>query len=328
MVIPESLESHRQAFLEALRVRNYSPATLESWGRSLHMFFKFLARRSVEEIREVTRKHIQDFQGWLLKARITSGGVIQRGYKPWSAINIINAVRRLFEHLEKMDVILMNPCDGLLLPKHVRSLPRNILTEEEVKIFLRAPNTQKRAHLRNRAMLELFYSTGIRLNEMIKLTLDDVDTTHGFVRINAGKGRKDRVVPMGNRACSWLRAYLFKVRGQWSNVCREERALWLSAQGKHGPLCKGAIAEFFKDYRREAGINKMISPHVLRHTCATHLVARGANVVHVQKLLGHSSLQTTQIYARVAIPEMSKTYHRAHPRAASSRRRRKTRRRK
>ena len=148
---------------------------------------------------------------------------------------------------------------------------------------------------------------------MARLTIHDADYKNGFVRVTKGKGGKDRVVPLGRKACDYVREYLQKVRSEWSKANRDERALWLSSKQPHGPLKSQAIEVMVKQYGREAGIKKNVTPHVWRHTCATHLVTDGANIAYVQRLLGHRSLRTTQIYTRTTIAEIKAMHTKAHP---------------
>ena len=173
-------------------------------------------------------------------------------------------MRRFFEHLEKTDVLLVNPCAGMLLPKIEKRLPRNVLTPEEAKALLNAPNTQTKIGIRDKAILEMFYSTGIRLEEMTRLTVHDVDHRNGFVRVNKGKFAKDRVAPLGRKACDYVREYLDKVRLEWMKAAStagheravDERALWLSSKNPHGPLKSQLIEVMVKQYARRAGIAK------------------------------------------------------------------------
>jgi site-specific recombinase XerD len=161
----------------------------------------------------------------------------------------------------------------------------------------------------------MFYSTGIRAGEMTRLTVFDVDYKNGFVRVTRGKFAKDRVVPLGKKACDYVREYLQRVRGEWSKENRDERALWINAIAPHRPMSQQAIDLVVRDAARAAGLTRNVRPHVLRHTCATHLVANGANLAYVQRLLGHRSLSTTQRYTRVAVPEVKATLKK-HPRQA------------
>lgn len=310
MNFPETLESHRRAFLEAMRVRSYSPATLRSERQSLDGFFRYLAQIGLADLREVTRQTVRDYQGWMM----------QSGRYSVCTVHVrMVALRRFFEHLEKTDAILLNPCHGLYLPKLERRLPRRVLTVSEARAVLNAPDTQTLKGIRDKAILELFYSTGIRSEEMAKLTVLDVDYKNGYLRVNQGKFAKDRVVPIGRKACDYLREYLRRVRAEWvkrnPDRLRDERALWLSPIRPHQAIGKEAIALMVRQTARLAGLAQAVSPHVWRHTCATHLVAGGSNIVHVQRLLGHRSVNTTQIYTRVSLPEVKQSYRKAHPRA-------------
>jgi integrase/recombinase XerD len=300
----ESLEVHRRTFLESLRVRSYSQGTLDSYGDALTGFFAFLVRAGIEDVRGVTRDTIQSYQSWIMA----------QPWTPWTRVARLQGLKRFFEHLETTDTILVNPCLGLTLPKIGRRLPRRVLTEKEVRAILNAPETQTHVGIRDRAILELFYSSGLRRAEMAALTVHDVDGKNGFVRVNQGKGGKDRVVPMGETAAAYVAEYLREVRSEWSKKNREERALWLSSQHHHPPMSIHNIVMLVKKYGRQAGLTG-VSPHAWRHSCATHLVAGGANLAYVQRLLGHRSLRTTQVYTRVAVPELKVTHRKTHPRA-------------
>jgi integrase/recombinase XerD len=300
---PPSTCPHLHRFLESLRVRGYSSATVSSRHESLQLFLRWLREEvGTEDVREVTRQTIRDYQEWLLARYATSSAHVH-----------LIALRRFFEHLEATDLILINPCVGLVLPKLEDRLPRNVLTPEEATKILNTPDPETSLGIRDRAILELFYSTGIRLEEMARLTVQDVDTQNGFVRVTKGKFAKDRVVPMGAKACACVREYLDSVRRHWGH--REERALWLSVRKPHGVIHHQMIAVMVREYGKTAGIEKRVSPHVWRHTCATHLLNRSGNLVYVQRLLGHRSLGTTQRYTRVSIGDVKQTHTKAHPRS-------------
>ncbi len=300
-----SADALQTNFLEALKVRRFSPATIKSRQASLAVFFGWLSGSGIADVRDVSRQTVRDYQLWLQG----------RGYAVPTVQVHLQALRRFFEYLETTDVILVNPCAGIMLPKLASRLPKVVLTQGEARALLDAPDTQTKIGIRDKAVLEMFYSTGIRLAEMARLTIHDADYKNGFVRVTKGKGGKDRVVPLGRKACDYVREYLQKVRSEWSKANRDERALWLSSMQPHGPLKSQAIAVMVKLYGREAGIAKHVTPHVWRHTCATHLVTDGANIAYVQRLLGHRSLRTTQIYTRTTIAEIKATHAKAHPRS-------------
>lgn len=301
---PAPFETPRQHFLEALRVRAYALGTLKSYAESLSCFFRFLIAVGVVDLREVTRETIRTYQQWLG----------EQPYTIWTRSARLQAVRRFCEHLEATDQVFLNPCAGLILVQADRGLPRTVLTRAEARAILDAPDVQWPKGLRDRAILEVFYATGIRLEELTRLTVMDLDLRQGFVRIHRGKFAKDRVVPIGRRAGDALRVYL-TVRARWTVQQRDESALWLASIEPHRPIRAQVIQVLVRTYAKQAGVTRRITPHVWRHTCATHLVANGANLVAVQRLLGHRSLATTQRYSRVAIPEIQQTFRRAHPRA-------------
>lgn len=306
--VPAGLDALRASFLESLRVRRYAPATLTQRGQSLGIFFAFLAERRVGDVREVTREHVRGFAAWLAG----------KSYTDHTRCAHLAALRAFFAHLERIDAILVNPCADLVLPRIHKRLPRGVLSREEARRVLDAPDVQTRTGLRDKAILEVFYSTGLRLAELARLTVFDLDHRNGFVRVNRGKGGKDRIVPIGAKACGFVREYLAQVRAVWSQDNRDERALWLSSQRPHGPLKPQMIEVMVKQCGRAVGVR--VTPHVWRHTCATHLVANGANLAAVQRQLGHKSLRTTQIYTRVAIPDLVTMHAKAHPRSRSARR--------
>ncbi len=295
-------QEHLAAFVERLKVLRYSPATLLSREHSLRRFFQWLGEKGRTDVRDVTKQTVRDFQEYLL-ARYTTH----------TAHAHLIALRRFFEHLEATDALLVNPCEGVPLPKLEDRLPRNVLTPEEVRRILDAPDAKTKKGIRDKAILETFYSTGIRLEEMARLTVHDVDLS-GYARVNRGKGAKDRVVPLGVKACGCVRDYLQQVRVEWARDNPDERALWLAGYWPHQPLKKQIIAVMARQYAKAAGLTKSVSPHVWRHTCATHLVGGGANIAYAQLLLGHRSLRTTQVYTRVSVPEIKVTHAQTHPR--------------
>lgn len=305
MIFTDALEILRTSFLESLRVRGQSPATLRARSQSLTTFYIWLTNEEIDDVREITREHIRVYALWLRQRNFTTGTLHAK----------LITLRRLFEHLESLDLILVNPCAGLVLPKLEDRLPRNVLSQAEARRVLDMPDTQSKKGIRDRAILELFYSTGIRGEEMAALTIHDVDCKSGFVRVHKGKFAKDRVVPMGAKASAYVSEYLAQVRLAWTAQCKDERALWLSAKEPHRALKKQAIASMVNEYKKLAGIERPGRTHLWRHTCATHLVANGANLLSVQRLLGHRSLTTTQLYTRVAPREIAATMRKAHPRS-------------
>jgi site-specific recombinase XerD len=293
------LENH----LELLRVRHFSPQTVKCRKHSIQMFFEHLKASGVADLREVSRDTVQDYQLALMRRYISA-----------TVRHHMSSLRQFFAQLENTDEVLLNPTAGVPLPKWERRLPKRILKPSEVRRLLNAPDETPKG-LRDRAMLELFYSSGIRREEMARLTLPDVDIKNGFVRV-MGKGSKERVVPIGQSACEALARYLKEARSVWLRAPRNPGwtdALWLSPIQPHAPIHKEAVALIIQRHAIRV-LGRNVSPHVWRHTFATHLVSNGSNIVYVQRLLGHKSLKTTDIYTRVTMTDLKKMLQRTHPR--------------
>jgi integrase/recombinase XerD len=298
------LDEACERFLESLRVRRFAAATVAGRASALTIFLRFLASQKTHDVRAVTRDTIRLYQAHMLG----------RGLSEAARAAYLDSLRRFFAYLEETDAILMNPCAGLVVPKAANKLPRSVLTPKQAQRLLSQPNVQTKTGLRDQAIMEVFYSTGLRLEEVAQLSIYDVDLRQGCVRVRRGKGGKDRLVPLGQRACAAVQAYLQHARLAWSKG-QPETALWLHRRAPHAPLAGPGIWHRLRHYAHMAGIPAASQAHVWRHTCATHLVSRGANIAYVQRILGHRSLQTTQIYTRVALREVRATFRRAHPRA-------------
>lgn len=318
-------------YLESRRVRGYTAATLAGDAHELRRYFeRWLAAQGIEDLRAVTRDHVMALMAWMAA----------RGYAPRTRQATFHNVVGLFGWLEAQGKILVTPCLGAPALKVERALPRVILTIEEVRRILIIPDAKTPEGIRNRALLELLYSTGLRLNELVRLTVYDIDLRAGYARVIQGKYRKDRMVPLGGGAVRALRAYIDGVRKGWlgektegfhrpyhcrPSACEGRSAaadnrlrLWLSERKPHQALCRGSLQQIIMRIVRAAGIDKRATAHAWRHTCATHLLSGGANLVAVQQLLGHRSLASTQIYTRVAVSELKAVHRRAHPRCRAT----------
>lgn len=292
------------AYLESLRARSLAPETIKSHTRGVLAFF---LAAGVSDVREVTRDHIRAHAAALCASRRLKPGTVR--------VRLL-ALKSFFAWLEKNDVILINPCLGLELPGEERRLPKRVLSPGEVRRILDAPDAATPKGRRDRALLELFYSSGIRLEKMQRLSVHDLDLGGGFLRVNRGKGGRGRIVPVGGAACAALREYL-AVRLAWLRGSKKPvmtDALWLSPIQPHHPVDKPAIGLIVRRAAARAGISRAAGPHLWRHTCATHLLNGGGNIVYVQKLLGHRRIKTTEIYTRVTIRDLKKTHRAAHPR--------------
>jgi len=219
----------------------------------------------------------------------------------------LSTVRRFFAFLANRGHVLRDPAQAIPLPRGAR-LPRGILNEGQARRLVAAPFPGSRIGKRDRAILETLYGTGIRLGEAVRADVSDLDLREGVLLVRSGKGKKDRVVPVPGRAAAALDTYLTEVRPEL--VKRLDAALFISRHG--GRLSLVGLRAIVLRHGRAIGVD--VSPHALRHTCATHLLRGGADIRHVQELLGHRCLATTALYTRVAIKDLREVLARAHPR--------------
>lgn len=295
-------------FIMHLKVRNYSPKSVSAYSQQLQGLFDYFREIHITGIKEVTRDILKAYQ-----LKITEEGGKRCGHYTPATISVkIRAVKRFFEYLEETNHILINPAEYIREPLRGKRLPAIILTEEEVKKILEAPNLSTMTGIRDRAILEVFYSTGIRLEELVNLTIYDCDLQGGLLRVNKGKGAKDRVVPLGRHAVKFLKEYITHVRPHHTKNNRGVRTLFVNNTGK--PLSKQIVEIMVRNYGKQAGLTKKLTPHTFRHSFATGLIKNGADITAVQKMLGHSSLKVTQVYVRVAGVEVKKTHSTSHPR--------------
>jgi len=207
--------------------------------------------------------------------------------------------------------LLINPAERLDLPLLKDRLPKHILTEQEIIKILRQPNIHNKTGLRDRALMELLYSTGLRRSECVNLTLWDVDVESGVVRVNQGKNRKDRIVPLGRKACDFLRQYLLKVRPKltYDPDCK---ALWIGLYQK--PLEGEGLNCMIKKYAKKAGVSAPVSVHTFRRSAVTHMLRRDAHPLYLQRLLGHSTGESMKKYVKVSSKDLKKVHQKTHPR--------------
>lgn len=294
------------AHLQDLRVRHYSQA-VESHARLvLPRLFAHLERQGVRDVRAVREAHLLSYARSLLHYTTKYA----RPLSVSSRASFLFAVKRFFAYLAKTGHILDDPSRELPVPS-VQGLPRKVLSEAQARRLMAAPSPVSVIGRRDRAVLEVFYGTGIRLGECHRLDLVDYDPGQRTLCIRNGKGKKDRVVPVPARAAAGLDLYLSQARPEQLRDGRET-ALFLSRPGRR--LGKNLVTLMIRKHARAAGIPFPIAAHALRHTCATHLLKGGADVRQVQKLLGHSSLETTALYTKVELSDLRGVLKRSHPR--------------
>ncbi len=300
-----------QCFLERIRALGWSPRTLESYRSHLARFLTFLETEAdITDIATVTPETLHAYQlhlyGWV--------GEKGRGLSLATQSARLSVVRTFFRFLVKTDILRYNPAAGIELPRRRKRLPRSMLSKKEMAGLLTAPSLRTPLGLRDRAMIEVLYSTGMRNAELRSLQVGDVDLERGVVRINEGKNRRDRVVPLGAAACAAVRQYLLTARSRFLAVRNNgfEPTLFLSKNGR--PLLALGVIYPIRKYARLAGIERTVTPHSLRHTFATHLLQGRADIRHIQAMLGHASVATTQLYTRVEVTDLKEVHRRCHPR--------------
>lgn len=233
--------------------------------------------------------------------------------KPLSAgtqRGLLTAVKTFLRYLAKKRVLLFNPMAEIDMPRERQTLPKDILAITEINRLLQQPKIESPFGLRDRAMMETLYSTGIRRIECVRLTVGDVDANRQTLFIKQGKGGKDRVVPMGQRALAWVERYINEVRPKHA-FNSDTEALFLTQYGK--PLTAGFLSDQVSRYIKRAGITKEGSCHLFRHSMATHMLENGADIRYIQAMLGHAELGTTQLYTQVSIGQLQKIHEQTHP---------------
>ncbi|WP_324251570.1 site-specific tyrosine recombinase XerC [Photorhabdus thracensis] len=302
-----TLRQHLEIYLDSLTARHYSARTREAYRERLLPFIDWCEARSVNHTPQVSLPLLESWQRYLRSYRRANRQSLSLG----SQLSRLSALRTWFRWLLQRSHILYNPADQMILPKEDKRLPSQVLNREETEQILAGMDSSTLNGLRNRAMLELFWSTGIRRKELANLLPGDVDFGRGVVNVRLGKGRKDRVVPVGARALDWLTRYLTDVRPRLATK-HDSGYLFIGSTGKGLEL--GTVTGIARDAVRQSPyLNKSGACHLFRHSMATQMLENGADTRHIQAILGHEKLETTQIYTRVAIGHLKKVHEQTHP---------------
>ncbi|MDN3609058.1 site-specific tyrosine recombinase XerD [Vibrio ostreicida] len=290
-----------ERFLDAMWLeRGLSENTVMSYRNDLSKLLEWMADKNYR-LAFVSLSGLQDYQSWLL----------DKDYKQTSRARMLSAIRRLFQFLHREKLRSDDPSALLVSPKLPKRLPKD-LSEEQVEALLQAPDPSDSIELRDKAMLELLYATGLRVTELVSLTMENISLRQGVVRVT-GKGGKERLVPMGENAVEWIETFLNEGR---SDLLGEVTSDVVFPSKRARQMTRQTFWHRIKHYAILAGIDtQLLSPHVLRHAFATHLLNYGADLRVVQMLLGHSDLSTTQIYTHVATERLKQLHSEHHPRA-------------
>lgn len=281
--------------------RGLSMNTRQSYERDLHQYLLFLKEQNITQWSEIDRYTVVDFLQQLQ----------QQKKSPATITRMISSLRRFHQFLRQERFTEIDPMQHIDSPKKQQKLP-DTLTLHEVERLIETPDTKKTLGIRDRAILEVLYATGLRVSELIGLRLNDLHLTMGLLQ-TIGKGDKERIVPLGDLAVNWIEIYLEQARPILTKKTPEEAHLFVNNHGKQ--LSRQGIWKNLKGIVRAAGITKTVTPHTLRHSFATHLLENGADLRTVQELLGHSDISTTQIYTHITKRRMTEVYKQHFPRA-------------
>ena len=302
-----TFETVKMIVSEVLTSRNYSPSSIQSLTRILKRFNDYLTMKKIEDYRDIREINLYGFMEYLEKSS-------KRGIKKESVQKDAMAMKRVFQILEREDKILQNPfCDVEMKGKR-HNIRDKVLSEKEMRDFIDAVPVDNPIDFRNRTILEVLYGTGIRARELCNLELTDIFMDEKMLFIRNGKGKKDRVLPLGETALKYLAEYIRKIRPKKAiQPIRKYRTgkLFLGNFGK--ALSTGGLSGIIRKIKDAQGFNKTIYPHIIRHSFATHLLNAGADIREVQLLLGHTSLDSTQIYLNLSTAYLKEIYRKYHP---------------
>jgi integrase/recombinase XerD len=291
------------AFLTHVRVeKGLSANTVTAYRRDLLKFDDFAKKRKIT-LQSVTRDNLMEFLASLYRQKLESRTVARH----------LVTLRNFFRFAQLQELISTDPCQNLESPKIRRSLP-GYLRLEEIERLLAQPDDKTPLGLRDHAMLDVLYSTGLRVSELISLRVMDLDTAVGCIRC-IGKGDKERIVPIGKKALALVERYLRDARPKLIGKGKQALATTLFINRRGAPLSRVGVWKILSAYGRKAGLRSALTPHMLRHSFATHLLERGADLRSVQLMLGHSDISTTQIYTHVVEERLKQIYKAHHPRA-------------
>jgi integrase/recombinase XerD len=294
-------------FEEHSRARGLSERTIGGLLCDARQFLNFLADRGISEPHQLTRQDVEAYQVSLLHRRKPNGDPLKLASRRAK----FSAVLIFLRYLYHSQVVLLDLTRGFRQPRLPRRLLPKLPSVAEVVKLLETPDATTPLGLRDRAIMEVFYSTALRNTELRSLRLEDVDLDRLEVRVGNGKGRKARVLPLGEPAAAWLEEYLGKARAYFVRG-HEHRLLFVSLRG--GRLRVETMIQLVTKHAKAAGLPMKVTPHVLRHCCATHMLAHGAELRYLQELLGHGSAASTQIYTQVDLLELRSVHQRCHPR--------------
>ena len=303
---PLGFAALRDSYLEALQVQNYSPRTIENRLSYLNAFVIWCEDRELKRPEEITKPILERYQKHLLHTKKRDGKPLS--FRAQHARLV--PLRAFFKWLCRQNILLSNPASDLVLPRLEKRLPKHVLSMKEVETVLNVPDVMTPQGVRDRAILEVLYSTGIRRSELAHLQLYDLDTERGTLMVRLGKGKKDRMVPIGERAIAWVERYCEDVRPLLVGLF-DDNTLFLTHLGE--AFTPNRLTQLVRETIQKADIGKSGSCHLFRHACATLMLENGADVRFIQAMLGHAKLETTEIYTHVSIRKLKAVHEMTHP---------------
>lgn len=306
-----NLDIWRARFEDWMELRFQSRDTASNYLVGIKPFFEYVTFLRLNSWTEANRDVLEEYRARVfLMKNARTGQPLQVG----SHVAKLMAVKTFFCFLVKEGFLMANPSAMLEFPKREKPLPA-VLSEPEMLRLLEIPDLSSLSGVRNRTLLELLYGTALRNGELCSLTLDQVDLAQHLIRLQKGKGNKGRVIPLGQEAQSWIEQYLDTVRPRLlgNPSCT---AIFLDRWGQNS-LSREGLSKIVRQLGQKAKLGKTVTPHILRHSCATHMLRRGAGLRQIQKLLGHSQLSSTEHYTRVEVSDLRKLLSRCHPREKS-----------
>ncbi len=294
-------------YLQDLVLKNYSQNTIYTYGLRLNTFLEWSDERALSLAASITAEHIERYRRYLYQYCYK-----EKRIKAVTQKNHLLVIKQYFAWLTRSRWIVINPTADMALPKIPYQLTHRLLSQAEIKRFIDVIDLGSKTGLRDRSIIETLYSTGIRRAELINLEIDDIDIADGMVLVRLGKGNKDRRIPIGDRALHWLDRYL----SDWRPDCPRasmSNTLYLSEKGYK--TRDGDIGKRIREYKAKAQINKPGGCHLFRHAMATHMLDNGADIRHIQEMLGHSNLSSTQIYTKVSNQQLKDVHRQTHPAA-------------
>jgi integrase/recombinase XerD len=305
--LPGSIAAYAEEYYQWLEVHHYSAQTIKNRRSYFAYFLNWCAERGISEPAEVSRSIVERFQKYLYQYRQ------KRTNEPLSfrtQRTCLLPVRTFFKWLARQGYLLYNPAGEIEMPRVEKRLPKHVLTISEAEAVLAVPDTREPLGVRDRAILETFYSTGMRRMELMNLCLYDLDIERGTVMIRLGKGRKDRMAPIGERAICWIEKYLSEVRPQLA-PSPDNGVIFLTTWGDK--FNDYSLTELVREYVNKADIGKKGACHLFRHTCATLMLEGGADIRFIQLQLGHADISTTEVYTQVSIRKLKEIHSATHP---------------